>query len=66
MACNSVFYLAGSETDVGGVFYFRRINNRFCPALVVFDRACASTITGRGFLLRVVILQDSVVVVGDY
>ena len=56
MACDSVLYWAGSEADVGGVFDFCRINNRFSPALLVRDGARASAIAGRGFLLRVVIL----------
>ena len=56
MACDSVFNWAGSEADVGGVCNFGRINNRFSPALLVLDGACASAITGRGFFLRLVIL----------
>ena len=66
MACDSVLYWAGSEADVGGVCNFGSINDRFGPALLVLDGACASAITGRGFFLRVVILQDPVIVICNY
>ena len=66
MARDSVLYWAGSEADVGGVFDFCRINNRFSPALLVRDGTRASAIAGRGFLLRVVILKDPVVVICYY